>query len=87
MFPILQGAPAITACTPLSPKEQLVETSAQEESIAGLLSDGSLSSVDSSLAATPTESSPSISSSTASNPLLLAVDMLEVDMLDDLMEL
>ncbi|CAB4377226.1 SET domain-containing protein [Rhizophagus irregularis] len=83
----VKGAPAITACTPLSPKEQLVETSAQEESIAGLLSDGSLSSVDSSLAATPTESSPSISSSTASNPLLLAVDMLEVDMLDDLMEL
>ncbi|GES81962.1 histone-lysine N-methyltransferase ASH1L-like [Rhizophagus clarus] len=82
----VKGSHAVTAYT-LSPKEQLTETSAQEESIAGLLSDGSLSSVDSSLAATPTGSSPSTSSSTASNPLLLAVDMLEVDMLDDLMEL
>ncbi|RIA87618.1 hypothetical protein C1645_433491 [Glomus cerebriforme] len=87
----VKEAPIAAIYSPLSPKGQSAETSAQEsskeESFAGLLSDGSLSPVDSSLAATPTGSSPSISPSTVSNPLLLVVDMLEEDMLDDLMEL
>ncbi|CAG8507515.1 452_t:CDS:10 [Funneliformis mosseae] len=78
-----KGAPATTETmvdTPLS-QRGLSETSDQrssigEEMFTGLLSDGSLSSVDSSLAATPIKTSPSITPSTTSNPLLFAVDML-----------
>ncbi|CAI2184172.1 4554_t:CDS:2 [Funneliformis geosporum] len=77
-----KGTPATNETmvdTPLS-QRGLSETSTQRSSIGeelftGLLSDGSLSSVDSSLAATPIRTSPSISPSTASNPLLFAVNM------------
>src|ERR1043166_6065997 len=83
----LQEAPVYTLLSKDHPAETSAQESSlgvtQEESFAGLLSDGSLSSVDSSLAATPTGPSPFMSPSTTSNPLLLAVDMIEVDMFDD----